>query len=165
MAYRSFSPSEFEARGARKVTTGLLKVIFIIMSSQPLSGYFGVDAMEESQDSSADWLPGLESSSDRFSSPLPLSQEVVEYTPKDAFILDEVFGEWRTIEDRLLAGLKPVKSFGWCGLVDKATNRQSDRSLPVEERKGYIQLSFAGINKVCSLCLLLMVRTQVGSGC
>lgn len=126
--------------------------------------YFGVDAIEESQDSSADWLPGLESSSDRFSSPPPLSQEVMEYTPRDTFILDKVFGEWRTIEDRLLAGLKPVKSFGWCRLVDKATNRQSDRSLPVEERKGYVQLSFAGLNKVRSSCLLLMVRAEAGSG-
>jgi hypothetical protein len=135
------------------------------MSSQLLAEYFGVDAMEGSQDSSADWLPGLESSSDRFSSPpLPSSQEVVEYTPKDAFLLDEVFGEWRTIEGRLLAGLKPVKSFGWCMLVDKATNRQSDKSLPVEERKGYIQLSFAGLNKVCSSYRPLMARTELRSG-
>jgi hypothetical protein len=27
VAYRSFSPSEFEARGARKVTTGILRII------------------------------------------------------------------------------------------------------------------------------------------
>lgn len=73
-----------------------------------------------------------------------LSQEPA-YTSKDLFLL-EVFKDWRSIGARYLDNLA-AECHGWCGLVKLATNK-GETGVPLEQRRGYIQLSFQGLNKV-----------------
>ena len=73
-----------------------------------------------------------------------LSQEVM-YTPTELFRLS-CFAEWRQIEQKYLRS-QPAEVYGWCKLVTKATNK-NETNAPLPDRKGYIQLSFQGLNKV-----------------
>lgn len=84
-----------------------------------------------------------EPSSQHYDTPC-LSQEP-PYTPKDLFLLD-VFSEWRSIGARYLDNLV-AEQYGWCRLVSLATNK-GERDVPLRDRRGYIQLSYRGLNKV-----------------
>jgi len=46
----------------------------------------------------------------------------------------------------LLAGLKS-KPFGWCQLVDMATNKPADKERARHEKQGYVQLTAHEVNK------------------
>lgn len=69
------------------------------------------------------------------------------YTPMELARL-EVIGDWRGIAARFLEPLKPEVKFGWCKLVKMKTNKTVDVGKPWNSRKGYIQYSLPGFNKV-----------------
>jgi hypothetical protein len=87
-----------------------------------------------------------------------LSQEP-SYTPKDLFLL-EVFNDWKSIGARYLDNLV-AERYGWCGLVKLATNK-GEADIPLEQRRGYIQLSFKGLNKVSHLILSSRCFHRIG---
>jgi len=85
------------------------------------------------------------------SSPAPSSPEPQlldsspGYTKAEALRL-ELFLDWRIIESDYL---QPLRSeiHGWCRLVTLATNK-NETNVPLLERRGYVQVSIKGFNKV-----------------
>lgn len=113
-----------------------------VLSTRTESG--ATTKTQETTTSDGDWEPSSQASS-HIETP-SLSQEV-EYTPMELARLHE-FDTWREVAENRLNKL-PVIQRGWCELVDMATNK-SKRGVPIEERVGYIQLSWNGLNHVSS---------------
>lgn len=77
------------------------------------------------------------------------------YTQAEVVRLN-LFLEKDQIERRYLAPL-PAVNHQWCRLVDMATNKAGENRARLLERKGYVQVSIGGVNKVSfsafNLCL------------
>jgi len=84
------------------------------------------------------------SSNDTFS-PAPVTPPVA--SKRDLFF-DSLLSSLKASEF-ILKGVGPVVEYGWCNLLDMATTKWGeDAGKPVQNRRGYIQLSFNGLNKV-----------------
>ena len=181
MAYRSFSPSAFEARGARKVTTGTSdSVVQENMdndsspeSSQPLpSG--GAQRLFWEVFPSSDPDPLYAEGESQQTSASQVEEESEWLSEVDQMHCDEPLNSkkfetfYEVVADipKLRQSLQKLVSeqgtrHGWCNLVLLATNKGERASDPhPETRKGYVQVSLNKFNKVRDIlwlgCTLLI---------
>jgi hypothetical protein len=96
-----------------------------------------------------DYYPGSQIPTSPVLSTVPSNEP--PYTPVELFRY-KVVGDWRRIDEVYLSRASPVVRRGWCRLVDKATNK-GESDVPLHLRKGYVQLSYEGLNKVRAVLL------------
>lgn len=84
-------------------------------------------------------------SSPACSSPEPELNSSPGYTPEEKLRL-RLFLEWRDIEKKYLRSLRS-ENHGWCRLLTMATNK-NESLVPLLDRRGYVQVSIGGFNKV-----------------
>lgn len=112
-------------------------------------------SVESSSSTDDSWQAGSGNSSQHYETP-DLSQEAPAEAldPKSKLL-------WRFVESPhtigpVLLDPLPYEQQGWCQLVNRQTNKRSDKDLPLAQRQGYIQLSCSGQNHVCVPCLSML---------
>jgi len=158
VAYRSFSPSEFEARGARKVTTVVETFAYYYFVMADIVVY----TPSSSQDSSLTYSPGytVYTSSSQASTiepdfVTPPASQLTAVEKKDqAWQILLARGNCVAIVEKLVHEL-PTVVFGWCRLTSRVTNKQDDKVKSLSRKLGYVQLSWDGINHAFLLHHLL----------
>lgn len=127
------------------------------MVSTPF-GFRANYASVESTGSDGSYQPDLEPSSQHIETPdLSQSSEVAAASKKEQAFY-KLVEDPDVIQTQLLDRL-PYEQQGWCQLVTRATNKSADQTLPLEEKSGYIQLSWDGVNHVsCKACLVYLEK-------